>query len=641
MEKLLNTEWPDHDIKANVFGSSVNDLGGMQHIVCVPRAKVPIVRLFDPELQLSCDINVNNTLALQNTKMIKTYVALDPRVRPLIMTIKHWTKKRLLNDAANGGTLSSYTWTCLVINFLQQRQPPILPVLHMIENECKSEDYFYDNIEKLKGFGSSNHESLGGLLFAFFRRYAVEFNYDNQVVSVRQGRYMTKKEKGWDTGRNKVSLCVEEPFNISRNLGNSADIASVHGIRCEFQRCLDQLLAGENLNTICTPYHPPTFLRNSSKNDTHPSNANINNDLLSLTLPTGSHNSAFLLPTNVCINPMSPYTTSHPYDRRRSMVDGVYNYRPSSPSSEYNNYYPYTHRLLPSFKPHRRVPPIFNPGFSSPQAIDTILRIRNTRHGSHPLSPVPPSLITMVNAGPAHLPDQSVDKIFARYQKKHQKPSHQTYTNSNEVSQPMKRNNMTNDRRKGDIAGKGGPTPTHCHHDFKNSRRRSNDEINWPAISGSNSNLTKSMTFPESPDNDTQDHLFEATTNTNFDANTDAVAFLPQLPQYQRTRRWSTVKKMPTRQPPNSSTVNMNDNNKNDKLVQEPKKLTLAEIVKSNTPSTPVKPRVQLPSSLKPSPSTSTSSSKSTNSSSRNHSKKSRNNNNNSSNGNRHRKKKS
>lgn len=49
--------------------------------------------------QLSCDINVNNTVALENTKMIKVYVSLDPRVRPLIMIVKHWTKQRLLNDA--------------------------------------------------------------------------------------------------------------------------------------------------------------------------------------------------------------------------------------------------------------------------------------------------------------------------------------------------------------------------------------------------------------------------------------------------------------------------------------------------------------------------------------------------------------
>lgn len=38
--------------------------------------------------------------------MIKTYVALDSRVRPLIMTIKHWTKQRSLNDA--GKNLYAY-----------------------------------------------------------------------------------------------------------------------------------------------------------------------------------------------------------------------------------------------------------------------------------------------------------------------------------------------------------------------------------------------------------------------------------------------------------------------------------------------------------------------------------------------------
>ena len=72
---------------------------GMERVVCVPHAKVPIVKFWDPELQLACDMNVNNTLALENTRMIKTYVEIDERVRPLAMIIKHWTKIRILNDA--------------------------------------------------------------------------------------------------------------------------------------------------------------------------------------------------------------------------------------------------------------------------------------------------------------------------------------------------------------------------------------------------------------------------------------------------------------------------------------------------------------------------------------------------------------
>jgi DNA polymerase sigma len=71
----------------------------MEKIVCRAAAKVPIVKCWDPELQLAADLNVNNPLALQNTKMIKTYVQLDARVRPLAKIIKYWTKQRILNDA--------------------------------------------------------------------------------------------------------------------------------------------------------------------------------------------------------------------------------------------------------------------------------------------------------------------------------------------------------------------------------------------------------------------------------------------------------------------------------------------------------------------------------------------------------------
>lgn len=85
------------------FAKSTTD--GMERVICVPHAKVPIVKFWDPELQLACDMNVNNTLALENTRMIKTYVEIDERVRPLAMIIKHWTKRRILNDA---GTSVSY-----------------------------------------------------------------------------------------------------------------------------------------------------------------------------------------------------------------------------------------------------------------------------------------------------------------------------------------------------------------------------------------------------------------------------------------------------------------------------------------------------------------------------------------------------
>lgn len=129
LERILCIKWPDASIKVNVFGSTGNSLGtsdsdvdicittdskdlsrvcsiaellainGMERVVCVSSAKVPIVKVWDPELQVACDLNVNNPIALENTALIKSYIEIDSRVRPLAMIIKHWAKRRILNDA--------------------------------------------------------------------------------------------------------------------------------------------------------------------------------------------------------------------------------------------------------------------------------------------------------------------------------------------------------------------------------------------------------------------------------------------------------------------------------------------------------------------------------------------------------------
>jgi len=134
LDKIIRMRWPNSDIKVNVFGSTGNNLGtsesdvdicittdcrelervcsiadllakhGMERVVCVSSAKVPIVKVWDPELQVACDINVNNPIALENTELVRSYVALDDRVRPLAMIIKYWAKRRILNDAGMSDT---------------------------------------------------------------------------------------------------------------------------------------------------------------------------------------------------------------------------------------------------------------------------------------------------------------------------------------------------------------------------------------------------------------------------------------------------------------------------------------------------------------------------------------------------------
>lgn len=490
----------------------------------------------------------------------------------------------------------------MIINFLQQRQPPILPVLHKIEHEGKDEDYFFDDVEKLKDFGLANKESLGGLVFAFFRRFALEFDYDDQVVSVRQGRYLSKKEKGWDTGRNKMSLCVEEPFNVGRNLGNSADIASVHGLRCELQRFLDLLLAGDDLESICSLYQP-ILTSSTSTTEILSSLANgSDSTVLSLTLPAENRTSSFFLPIHPYTNYASsvPTTsTAHPYDRRRSMVDGICSYPSPILSDSYSiTHFPsYTYRAPPISKPPQLSSNTFHPRFSSPQALDSILKVRNTRHGSHPLPPVPSTLLSMLNISANHGTDQSVDKIFARYQRKQQAPvPHQQqqqphYYHNHQHAQSQhstdgksaKKSGGNAHRRKGannssgnnNSNNAGNSNSNHNHQQDRKPRRRSSG-MEWPTISTS---ISTPDTLAPSDD-------------------------LPQ-PSWssehpQRSRRWSTTKKQQQQQQQQQQVETA--------ILSEPKKRTLAEIVKVHTPPS-AKPKSS--NSQTPAPSMSTSSNKS------------------------------
>ncbi|TPX35497.1 hypothetical protein SmJEL517_g02175 [Synchytrium microbalum] len=305
LQGILDNTWPDHSITAYLFGSSINGLGTessdvdiclvtpwedlengvanvhvfanamrrnkMQNVYTISKAKVPICKFYDPIFNVNCDVNINNTLALRNTEFIKAYVELDDRVRPLLLVLKHWTKQRDLNDAVKGGTLSSYCWVQMFLNFLQTRNPPILPSLQKLyldqlrngtAGPPKMEDgvdcSFYSDLDSLKDFGHANTESLGALLYTFFRKFAVEFDYDTHVISVRCGCYLTKEEKGWNMEMDRMCrhLCIEEPFTTTRNLANSADATTVVGLRWEFETAAHILSTSVDLDAVCQKYTP-------------------------------------------------------------------------------------------------------------------------------------------------------------------------------------------------------------------------------------------------------------------------------------------------------------------------------------------------------------------------------------------------
>jgi hypothetical protein len=163
----------------------------------------------------------------------------------------------------------------MILNFLQTRDPPILPSLHKLPNRKIDKETgkpslssFADDLDTIQGFGKNNEESIGQLLFHFFRLYGHEIDYEKTVISVRQGERITREEKNWHPGGGQKEgvnrLCVEEPFSTDRNLGNSADDYAWHGIHEEIRRAFDLLADSQQLEKACEQYEFPAQEQTSS-----------------------------------------------------------------------------------------------------------------------------------------------------------------------------------------------------------------------------------------------------------------------------------------------------------------------------------------------------------------------------------------
>lgn len=148
----------------------------------------------------------------------------------------------------------------MILNFLQTRKPPILPSLQQQRRVppkiIGGVNVAFDHSTKpYRSFGAKNTDSLGSLVFQFFRYYGHELDFENAVMSVRLGEVLSKSEKGWNLLQDN-RLCVEEPFNTVRNLGNTADDTSMRGIHIELRRAFKKLSEGD-LAGCCEQYIRP------------------------------------------------------------------------------------------------------------------------------------------------------------------------------------------------------------------------------------------------------------------------------------------------------------------------------------------------------------------------------------------------
>ena len=207
-------------------------------------ARIPVVNFMLGGID--CDISVHNPLAVRNTRLLATYAKCDPRLREVAYVVKHWAKRRKVNNASEG-TLSSYGYLLCLVHFLQTRNPPVLPNLQALPPNwngdpataplaprrhdhlpnvvvCHPVDgrpvdtYFYEppngDYRALATFGRANQESVGALLVGFFYHLGGDLDMGEQAVSVRSGVLPLSKlvKAEIDCWPMHSRLSIEDPF---------------------------------------------------------------------------------------------------------------------------------------------------------------------------------------------------------------------------------------------------------------------------------------------------------------------------------------------------------------------------------------------------------------------------------------------
>uniref|UniRef100_A0A8C1BV71 Mitochondrial poly(A) polymerase n=1 Tax=Cyprinus carpio carpio TaxID=630221 RepID=A0A8C1BV71_CYPCA len=174
----------------SVIGKCVDQFGpGCVGVQSILQARCPLVRFAHQPSGFQCDLTANNRVAMKSSELLFLYGKLDPRVRHLVFSVRCWARAHSITSSIPGAWITNFSLTVMVVFFLQQRNPPILPTL-----------------DRLK-------ELAEKLLQEFFEFYG-NFPFNKASINIRKGKEQTKPET--------TALYIQNPFettlNISKNV---------------------------------------------------------------------------------------------------------------------------------------------------------------------------------------------------------------------------------------------------------------------------------------------------------------------------------------------------------------------------------------------------------------------------------------
>nr|CAD7585501.1 unnamed protein product [Timema genevievae] len=264
----------EHSVMEEMVKTARKQLQGHPYlfrcVLAIPKAKVPLVKFFHRPTEMNCDLSFRNALGVQNSILIRFYLSLDPRIKPLLFILKYWSQK---NDLSGSGKLTNYALAMMILFYFQQLDDPIIPSVFDLQNLCQNKRYidgwecsFTEDTSKLKPI--SNLSSIPELLHGFFKYYG-HFDFGFKVIcpllghTVRKSAFEKLDELPSEMNKLKEKIqcdaelglkvdspiCIQDPFELNRNLTSGTSLKIAENFKnfclaCE-KLCNDSLLNDE------------------------------------------------------------------------------------------------------------------------------------------------------------------------------------------------------------------------------------------------------------------------------------------------------------------------------------------------------------------------------------------------------------
>lgn len=149
------------------------------------------------------------------------------------------------------GTFNSYSLALMVLHYLQQVKPPVLPNLqelfpeHFNSQRPLEQLQLYQETPEFSG-RYANTQNVGELLVGFFDYFINRFDYQSWAISIRTAsvidRYSNLPEE-----TDRFFLYIEEPFDLSNT---ARALRYPNEITIAFSETLKKLLEKPHMSTL-------------------------------------------------------------------------------------------------------------------------------------------------------------------------------------------------------------------------------------------------------------------------------------------------------------------------------------------------------------------------------------------------------